>query len=328
MISLFRTNQIIANVLLLFYAFLIRFPFFINRPSFSEELKGGIGWEYLSGFSWTNQGLTSALLAVLLIVLQGFLINIIEFKFKLTDELNLLPGMCYVLLACAIPQSFYLSPLLIAITFYLLALYEIFICYKKYLPATHIFNIGFWLSMAFLFYQSFWLFFFFAILSLSVVRNFKFKELMMLLSGFIVPIFISGVLYFLNDKYSDFYQLQFVNFISWKGWNLSYSVSNWFPLILFGIFLLLSIVGNASFHLKKGIQAKKSIDILFWSMLFALLSFLIQPDAGIIHLLILTPCLAYVFAFFLLRWEKPQAEAFHFLLLALTIFWQLNPWGW
>ena len=90
MISLFRTNQIIANVLLLFYAFLIRFPFFINRPSFSEEINGGIGWEYLSGFSWTEQGLTSALLAALLIVLQGFLINIIEFKFKLTDELFVL----------------------------------------------------------------------------------------------------------------------------------------------------------------------------------------------------------------------------------------------
>ena len=327
LVGLFRTNQFIVNILLLIYAFLIRFPIFFNLEFPITQSRGGAIWNWIASFSWAEQGLASAIIATLLIVVQAVLLNYSENRFRLSGELNLLPGMCYILFASALPQSYFLSPLLIGMTFFIFALHEIFVCYKKFNPAIHIFNIGFWLSMAFLCYQSFWLFLIFSIIALSILLNFKLKSFFRLTAGFIVPLFLTAVIFFYQDSLNEFLEVQWFGAIHWRDWNLSDAMSNWLPLILFGIFILWALIRHGSFLIKKGIHARKSIDVLYWSMLFAGFTFFIQPGATTCHLLLAIPCLAFVFTFTLLRSSKPMAEAIHFLILGLIVIWQIGFWN-
>ncbi len=325
MIKLFRTNQFVVNILLPFYVLLVRFPVFFTE-SVESNVSGGFGWQLLGLDSWNVASLLGILLAGSLIGLHGLLINIIEYQFKLSGELTLVPGICYILLASAIPESFYFSPLLIAIFFLLLAIHQMFECYKQYSPAVHIFNIGFWLSISYLFYSSIIIYILFAILALVIIRNFKAKELLMLLIGFLTPLALVAVYSFWRDELGVFYEIQFVQSLAWRDWMLNDNLQNLFPLLFIGIIFLGSIIGYQKFSYKKGIQDRKSIDVFYWSMIFAGITFLVQPKAGIIHLLLLVPSLAFGLTFLLFRLTPSRAEAFHFFLLISVILWQFNPW--
>jgi len=305
---------------------LVRFPVFFTENTEIIYSRDSIGWELLGLENWNVASTSGIFAAAFLILLHGLLLNIIEYKFRLSGELTLVPGVCYILLASAIPESFYCSPLLFAIAFFLLSLHQMFECYKKYSPAIHIFNIGFWLSIAYLFYSSFLLYILFAILSLVIIRNFKAKELVMLLVGFAAPLVLVGVYYYWINDLTSYTHIQFSEALAWRNWELNSAINNLFPLIFLGIILLGSIVGYQKFSYKKGIQERKSIDVLFWSMLFAGLTFLFQPQAGLIHLLLLVPCLAFGLTFLLFRLSANRAEAFHLFLLMFVILWQFNPW--
>jgi len=304
---------------------LVRFPIFFTESSEIKLDGNGVGWQLLGLENWNVASISGMLIGALLILAHGLLLNVIEFQFKLSGELTLVPGICYILLASAIPESFYCSPLLFSICFLLLAVHQMFQCYKMYSPAVHIFNVGFWLSIAYLFYSSMLFFILFAILALVIIRNFKAKELLMLLIGFLVPLLLVGVYFFWNDDLPTYMEIQFIKGTSWRNWNIPMGLEQLFSLIFLGIILLGSIIGYQKFTYKKGIQERKSIDVLYWSMVFAGFTFLIQPDADMTHLLLLVPCLAFGLTFLLFRLSPNRAEAFHLFLLVSVILWQFNP---
>ncbi len=282
-------------------------------------------WELFFGQLDTKTGL-SFYLALILVVFIGLLLNIIENRYKLSGELNLLPGASFILLASFIPETYFFSPALIALGFFLLAYHEILGCYKQFQPATQIFNIGFFISIAFLFYSSFWLFIPFALVALGIVRNFKFQEVMMLIVGFITPLLLVGIFCFWNDCLEDFISIQFTGAVAWMSW---VTTRNWVqlaPLAFFGGFMLFILIKFPSFQLKKGIQERKGIDVLYWSMLFGGIAAIFQPNLNLEHLLLILPCLAYALSFILLRLSSARAEAFHFVLFIMVILWQFNPW--
>ena len=124
MLSLFRTNQLVANVLFIFYAAICRMSSYFTGLE-GELSNPGILAEYLYSFTAAKPFLSNSL-SILLVFLQAMLINVIVAKHRMANEVTMFPGLFYILLCSSIPEFLAFSPPLLANTFYIIALFQIF----------------------------------------------------------------------------------------------------------------------------------------------------------------------------------------------------------
>jgi len=141
-LGFFRTNQITANFLLILYVIVARSAIFVF-PQDWEPVSSGLFSDAVYRLVGTS-GLWPAIWAAMLVFVQAVLVNALVAKFRIANEITYFPGVFYVLLSSCIPEFHYLSPALMANTFYILAFYELFDTYKKLSAASWLFNLGLW----------------------------------------------------------------------------------------------------------------------------------------------------------------------------------------
>jgi len=323
-LSLFRTNQIIANVLLIFYAAICRFSPFVTGHV-AESANAGILADYFYTFTNGHPVLVN-ILSILIVFIQAILVNILVAQYRMANEMSLFPGLFYILLVSSIPDFLSLSPPLLANTFYIIALLQLFETYKKNTVAAGIFNTGFWLAIGSLFYFSTITFVILAFIGLGTIRTARLKENLVLIIGFIVPYFLCNVIYFWNDQLGLFWQQQFTDNFGFL--DLAEVKVDWelYVKLLFFLLLILFAMFNAgSFGFKKNTQVRKYIGILYWGMLIAGLATTIQASVSLQHLLLLTPPLAIFLSFSFQKINKPMAESIHLVLLFAILILQFKP---
>lgn len=205
--------------------------------------------------------------ASVLIFFQTLSINRLVIKHRLAYQITLIPGLIYILFTALIPEIGVWSPQLIANTFIIMSLSELFLIYKRPQAAAIIFNIGFWFGIASLFVPSIILFFFFSIVGLLILRSIKLKEIFQLLVGLLTPVFLySAIVYLINGSLT--------NILNKYAWTFNYQIIQvnsiasfiYIAIALLSVFCILSY---RQYTIKKSIQAQKKIDILFWLMMFS-----------------------------------------------------------
>ncbi|NRA48840.1 MAG: hypothetical protein HRU12_06880, partial [Phaeodactylibacter sp.] len=129
-----------ASILLAFYILLVRGSVFFVPVDIIPQGAGPLSdWVYsMVGYN----GLAPSILAMVLLLLQGFYLNYLAMEHRLAIEVSLFPGVFYVLICSLLPSFHYLSPVLMGNTFLLIVIGEVFATYKKNKAADHIFNIG------------------------------------------------------------------------------------------------------------------------------------------------------------------------------------------
>ncbi len=322
MLSLFRTNQLVANALLIFYILLLRFSSFVVPYELHPGQAGLLGENLLNIVP--PEGTLSAILSVILIFLQALLINVISARYRIARSVSLFPGVFYVLLCSCFPDFLYLSPVLVANTFIILALYELLGTYKRYYSNGRIFSAGLWIGVATLFYFSSIVFFGAVFIGFFILRAFKFKEQIGLLLGFISPFWITGIYYFTNNALPDFWARSFGN-IGFLDVSFSNDWENYVQLGLFAILILVAIFNYRTYTYKVSIQAQKFIDVFFWVLAFSLGTLLIQDNLQPDHLILLAVPLSFLIGMTFLYMNNRFAEALHFLLLAGILLLQFKP---
>lgn len=314
MLTLFRTNQFVLNILLIFYVAILRVSSFIV-PQTIEPMEGGVISQWIQSL-FTGNDWASDLFACILVFVQAFMVNIIFSKNRLTSPTTLIPGVIYILLVSSIPEFLYLSPLLIANTFYIIAVMQLFDVHKKHDNAGKLFNIGFWIGIGSLCYFSFFMILFVMIFGVSSLSAFRIKDMLIIFVGFFVPFFLTGVGYFLGDELSYFsaQQLQFPQkFLNWK---FPFDWESYIKIGFFTVLILTSILSYGTFMSKKEIRIQKKISVLYWGIFFGLLSILFHPDIRPEHLLMVSFPLAVLLALRFVYLKSNIAETLHFLLLA------------
>ena len=322
MLSLFRTNQFVANALLIFYVILLRFSSFLVPYEHTPESYGILSDNLLALVP--PESTLSHILAMVLIFIQALLINVIAARYRVARTVSLFPGLFYVLLCSCFPEFLYLSAPLLANTFLILALYELLAVYKKYYSNGHIYNVGLWVGLATLFYFSSITFLAAVFIGFVILRAFKLKEQMGMLLGFVTPFWLLGIYYYVQEKMPLFWTETF-------GSNISMLDLPGFDLMGYaqlGIFLFLTLVVILSYRTytyKVSIQAQKYIDIFFWFLLFTLGTIFLQKDIQAEHLILLAVPLSLLIGMSFLYMNNRAAEALHFLLLAGTFLLQFKP---
>ncbi len=329
MLNFFRTNQLAFNIFLIFYVILLRGSSFITPAHDWIPGKSGVLsiWIYnlCNGYSSLP-----FILGIILVFIQAILINVMIARFRMANEVTLFPGVCYILLASSIPEFLNLSPILLANTFFIVSLFELFGSYRQKSIVGYIFNVGFWLGVASLFYFSEIIFLLFAFLGSSILSKFRTKEALTITIGFIVPYILISVYYFWTDQFLWFWQNQFSNNLGFLDFDIQYSLETYIKLGFFVLVFIMSFVSSGSYMAKKNLQVQKNISMLYWALFFGFLSVLLQASIRLEHLLIFVVPLSIFLSFNLSSMPRPLAEAFHLLLLVGILvlqfkdFWMLN----
>ncbi len=262
---------------------------------------------------------------IFLVFIQSLLINIIVAKFRMATTVTLFPGLFYALLVSVAPEFLALSPILLANTFFILALWELFESYRKNNVAGHIVNIGFWLGIASLFYFSEIVFLLLAFIGLNVLRAFRLNELLMLIIGFCVPYIACAVYFFWYDGFGNFWQAYVLNNCAFLDIKIDLNIATYINLALFTLISLVILFSVNVYYAKKNIQAQKNISVLFWGLFFGLLSFVFQSNLRLEHFLIFMVPSGILLSFNFLKLKPQTAEAVHLLLFAAILIWQFNP---
>ncbi len=257
----------------------------------------------------------SVALTIFLVVLQAIQITYLVLEYRIARESTLLPGVFYILISSIGLVLLPLSSALIANTFFILALSNLFFIYKKISAADKIFNVGFWLALASFFYPIFSILLFLAFTGVTILRSFNLKEILMVVCGFIVPYIILGTYYFWIDSFPFFIQ-KIIDGITFL--NVSTLILNWEDYVLLGIFasLIIFVIFNAGFYLaKKDIRNQKNINILYRSLIIIGITALFQSALNMDHLHLLAVPLSILFSFSFSDTRKiALANGFHILL--------------
>ncbi len=317
MLAFFRTNQFFTTLLLIPYIFLIRIVTLLRPEAYVPKEYDTWLTKYFFGELFIGPRFQSVLACIFIFLLANF-VNRLIIQNRLSKLLTQIPGIVFILLTSLFKGSLYLSPAMIASFFTLLSLLHLFRIYKTRDAEVKIFNAGFYIGLALLFYPGVIILWLFGIIGLLNLRSFKISELMIFLSGIIVPVFLLWTYFYWNDRSSDIFELlQFDKGIFSVFLNFNTEVLIW--LVLIGLIVGFSIVRYNNYTMKNAIQVQKKIDIVYWFMLFTFMMLFFVEGINPEHLIFL----AIPFAVFLgLSYERMKnhliAELLH-IVLVLTI---------
>jgi hypothetical protein len=261
------------------------------------------------------------LLGRVLILFQVFFWNTILIKYRVFNDNTYLPAIIMLVLFHISFDLLRLSPTLLGSTFLILALGQLFsqtVLQKDVSESTLL--IGIYGGLATGFNPNYVLFLPYMIFIGIAISGFSFKQLMLSLVGFFLPILLICVYYFWNDGLesaleiwplifqSDKYQFQ--SYISW--------------LILLAFPALLALAGYIFCAVLRGStinQQKQRQVIIIWLFFSALEFFLIKRQASY-QLVIFIPGLTYLITqFFMNMGSGTLAKlSFNLLVFGLPLF--------
>jgi hypothetical protein len=317
-LSLFRTNQLLYSVLLLFYAALLHVSVFILPDAWTPSAPGLLSnwvYELLGGY----RGWGAEITALLLLCIQATGINAIAMEYRLGEESNLFPGLFYILLCSALPVLTHLSPALMANTFLIIALSELYAVYKKPSAAASIFNVGFWVAIASLFSPGHLVFLLLGFIGLNILRGLSLRERLMVVVGAVVPYLLVGIYLFWNGQLAKGIAQHFEAGLGFLQFKPSGEFEVWAASVVFGLCIVLALFSYGGMVYRKTIQVQKQLSLLYWMLLIGAGTVLVQAGvqtdqwlavgipAGII--------LGFVFSNLPRRWS----ESLHLMLLAAIL---------
>lgn len=322
MIFLFRRNLFLNSLLLLPYVILLRsysFAHEVQNESLNVECGNIISNSFISFLqsnAWLEPVFTS-----LLIFFHAILINRVVIKHRITKELTLIPGMIYILLVSFYPSSLSLHPILLANTFFLLAITQMFNLYKLYNPSPTLVLSGFFAALSSLFYFPYILVVFFGIYIIYILRSISILEILQMIGGALaVYILVFTAMYYFDYHEVFYFKEWFTNFsLPTKFFTISGIQYIWVGLIL--LLNLFFIFNYTSFVKKKSLASRKKIDTLYFWQAASIVSLFLICDITLSHILILSIPFCIFFAIQLL---KNRSLLFFELLHIVLLFFIIN----
>ena len=316
MIGIFKNNLFINSLMLLPYIIILRVKSLISPVGYS--VSGEDTFIVKSLFDWISSPLLQSILAIILVYVQSVYINRLVIRHRLAPQITLVPGLVYAVLASLMPEFTTLSPHLIANLLMLIVIGQLFKIYKAPKVADNIFNVGFWIGSACLFVPNFIYLIIIGLFSIFILRSVKQKELVQLFSGLFTLFFlVFGIMYIYDvpilNEASKMNFSPHLSIFSIRGAEI-YKFLGWVLLAVF------TVVNYNTYTLKKSIQAKKKVDILFWVLLgSAVLLFLVSEVVAYNALLMCVP-LAVFLNVHLINIKNPLTQELIHVVFLILLF--------
>lgn len=318
MLAIFRTNQLQLGIVLIVYAFVLYAYGFYYPVKWAPEHPGiWVRWVY--SLVGDPSGNLAKGMAIGMVFLTGFLLNFTVARHRLADEVNLFPGLFFVLFSSLTPGFQQLSALHFANLFLLLALGELLKIYRSPDCSVNLLNAGIWIGAASLCYSTYLLFLLCGIAALFTLRAINFKELLALLIGGFLPLawvavygYFTDSLGFILEKWGEDWGFVFNNLASGQP-------ETRIVFILSILMILTFLLSMRRYLLKTVFEVQKKINLLYWLLLSTIFTILFQGSAGPQHFLVLALPAGIFLSFSFNSFSKQTAEVLHLLIFVGVI---------
>ena len=342
MVKFLRTNDPFRIIGLLFILGICRLPIFIYEiPLSIQELNWMVLGEKLSkGFLlyqdiWENTAPLSAatyalmhlsfgksqlayqIMALVLTFGQAMFFNYICRKNELFNEKSYLPAAIYLILMHLFFDFFTLSPVLLSATFLLFAIDNVLYHIKQETSDTGIFNTGFYISLASIFYFPCTLFVLFPMFAFLLFSRTSFRQYLVLLIGYGFPTGLTLLFFYWYDAQGAF----MTNFI-WSYIYLQPESIYAAPVFMVILIVPLSIVSMAILGL---IGSNKHVNyqvicqqLMFFWIILSLAFFTFSEKKGAYQLIPAIPAMTFFITHYLIMVKKKFMAELAFLALTFS----------
>lgn len=233
------------------------------------------------GSIMSSNSFAGVILALTLIVLQGFLLVRLNTRFILINNRTYLPALFFVILTACIPDVQRLNPAIFSGFFLLLALEKILESFHRNMLAHEIFIASLLIATGSLFYPFMSLMMFSLWIGVAILRPFNWREWIFTLLGFLTPMFFLFSYFYL--LHSDPSKL-FVSFRNAFTRDFNVRQLNIASIIFIGFILLLLLVSSQ--HMIRAYQSmkilpRKTFNIFLWLFLNAVLIYVFCKPASV-----------------------------------------------
>ena len=347
MLSFFRINDPYRLIFVLIILFFLRLPFLIfgNHISYSEIEWLVIGEKMGDGFSMYGNiyhylGPLSAgsywlidlvfgksviayqIFSILIVFIQASIFNFFLLNHKAYNENIYIPALIYSVLMFAFFDFINLSPVLLGLTFIILAFDLTF----RHIEGRSkrdwiILNIGIYLGIATLFYLPLFLFMISTFIAFILFTNTIFRRYLLLLYGFFVPIILVILYYLMKGEYQDFASCYFYPIFLER----EYILMEWKSILIIGIvptvYVMLSVlrVFTTTAFINYQVRLQNFMIVLIgMGLLVWIVDFYKPPYLWVV----LVPSGAFFITHYFLLIKKRWRAEFLFLLLAGFLLFQ------
>jgi len=307
LIGVFKSNQKLVNALVVLTTILLWMPsFFMDR---SEVFTSTIS----AGYLWVD-----AIITVVLVATQAIYINMIVNEYKLVENNTHLTGLMFVLLNSCFLELFKLNEVLIANTFVLLGIHQLLRLYGTKGDYALSFNAGFLLAIATVIYSPNGIFLFFLWFGIMYMLSAKWRDFMVSLIGFSIPIL-----------YVACYNFVFKDFLSFGWLSSSAEVFNfsWIELsrsVKILVFMILGVfflsLPSLFARLSSGaLRTRKMLVLIGCFFFFGLATLFFNQVDYLASFVVLTIPVSVVVANFFQKLKKQWLSELLFMALLIVI---------
>ena len=316
MLSLFRTNQASAGLLLFFYALLLQLPAFFGAPDIpGAEAISGVAGKTLAYWVGDQQWL-QLLLPVVLVTTQGIVANVLVTRHRLSRKITQFPGLFVVLCWGLFPAFRTLQAIHFANFFLMLALLSLARVYKKDEPSVPLFNAGAWLGIASLFVPFYLCLLPAFVIGMGILRRPDVRSVLQTLVGVGLTYFFTFFMLYLFGTWDG----ALSNHFSGLGLTSFPSLSSHmqFGLAALGVLLLLAIASYGAVVQLLNIEGKKNVGIIAWVLVFGALGLLLSGPGLLPGLQVLVCPLGVLVGLRFIFLPSGRAEFLHLILFIVA----------
>ena len=325
-INIFKLNRPYLIPLLAIYTVLLNLNLFFQPVGILYEANAPLSelvLKTLHSLSGDNYSVVWVIYLILLFS-QALLMNRIVNKYRLLSQLSFLPAFGYVLLVSLFNNFLFMSPAFLANFAILFMLDKTYQSYNQ--PSyRYLFDIGFSISIASLFYLPTLILVFFMVVALATTRIFDWREWVVSLFGVFIPYFLIGTYFFWFNEFNEFIFQHF-----WAITNSQVIPINGLELVV-KLLILLSIIMITMFFfqvqfLKTIVQTRKYLTLSVYLLAISVMAFLMIRHFSFepVSLSLIPITIFFSYTIFKLN-NMLTAESLHLALLSTLIVFQY--WG-
>ncbi len=320
MIGIFKQKNPGNAFVLLVYALVIKFPFFLHPEKHVDSEGDNFIFKLIVQFLepvTKSAPIIYPLLAFLLMFTQATLLNRIVNNLRLLPKSNFLVGMAYILISSLVHEwSLFSAPMLVN-SLLIWIWYRMTTLYNHNSPKTAIFNISMLVGILPLIYSPALVFLILLFFSLVLTRPFRITEWLVAILGYTTPYYFIFVALYLSNQWT---WSKFIPDMSFHLPKLPQTL-----LVTAGIFFLIVpfLIGAYFVQTNFGkmlIQVRKSWSLLLVLLMVALVVILVNPGNNYLHWL---PIIVPLAAFHAAAYFYPNGRWFpllmHWVIFAFVI---------
>jgi hypothetical protein len=260
--------------------------------------------------------------SIFLLLFQAIQINRLVSLNRLTSENSLFPGVFYILIISSSLEFIPLHPQLLANTFIIMMLLDVFKQTRNVQLHLDMFNVGLWIGLASLFYFPYVLFIIIGIIGVIYLRTYKWVDTLRALLGVLIPYFLLGTIIFVFNRLPDLWSLHMESTLAFLDLTSPLSWKDYVLIAVFGMIILTSLAMSSNYSSGMNIHVRKKMTVILISLIGSLVLMVVCAGVDITSLLFLSIPMSILMASLFLSLEPQFAEVLHFIIFMMALGFQ------